>query len=141
MNIYRYFVVLSAISLLSGCASIIDGSTQTVSVKTVQNAGDVMNANCTLTNDKGSWFLATPGSVAIHRAAGDLSVTCKRDDFISANQGVKSSVKGLLFGNLLFGGLIGIIVDLSSGSAYDYPQLITIPMTSSPKVVAAIPTS
>ena len=41
-----------------------------------------------------------------------------------------SSVKGALFGNIIFGGGIGAIIDHASGSAYEYPQLIPIEMGS-----------
>jgi hypothetical protein len=34
----------------------------------------------------------------------------------------------MAFGNILFGGLIGVGVDMSTGAAYDYPALITVPM-------------
>jgi phosphoketolase len=41
---------------------------------------------------------------------------------------VNSSTKGMAFGNILFGGPIGAGVDMASGAAYDYPNLITVMM-------------
>jgi len=41
---------------------------------------------------------------------------------------VNSSVKGMAFGNILFGGLIGAGVDTMTGAACDYPSLIPVPM-------------
>lgn len=40
----------------------------------------------------------------------------------------KSSTKGMAFGNIIFGGIIGAGVDISTGAAYDYPTLITVLM-------------
>lgn len=35
----------------------------------------------------------------------------------------------MAFGNLLFGGVIGAGVDIGTGAAYDYPNLISVPFT------------
>lgn len=35
-------------------------------------------------------------------------------------------------GNILFGGLIGVGIDVATGAAFDYPTLITVPMTPTP---------
>ncbi|MGH7102245.1 MAG: hypothetical protein ACREFJ_07590, partial [Acetobacteraceae bacterium] len=45
-----------------------------------------------------------------------------------------SSTKGMAFGNILFGGLIGAAIDVSDGAAYVYPALITVPMSKQPSV-------
>lgn len=117
-------MLMGASVLLTGCASIVSGSSQTVSVLTTPRGG----AHCTLANTKGRWYLAeTPGSVVVHRAYGDLFVTCKKGHkkgFVR----VKSATKGMAFGNVVFGGLIGSGVDAADGAAYDYPQQITVPL-------------
>lgn len=38
----------------------------------------------------------------------------------------------MAFGNLKFGGLIGAGVDIGTGAAYDYPQVISIPLVCGP---------
>jgi hypothetical protein len=50
---------------------------------------------------------------------------------------VASHVRGLAFGNILIGGAIGVAVDAGNGSAFDYPDLITIEMT--PAVAGYMP--
>jgi len=37
----------------------------------------------------------------------------------------------MAFGNIIFGGVIGAGVDISTGAAYDYPSLITVMMGKS----------
>ena len=44
---------------------------------------------------------------------------------------VKSFTKGMAFGNILFGGIIGAGVDISTGAAFDYPSLISVQMGQS----------
>lgn len=116
------FIYLSA--LLSGCASITTGQNQSVSVSTGNESGAV----CSLSNDKGTWHVAsTPGSVVVNRAYGDLAVNCKKGTK-SGSATVKSSTKGMAFGNILAGGFIGAAVDCGTGSAYDYPTSIEVPL-------------
>ncbi len=113
--------------LLSGCASIVSGSNQPISVDTPGCEA----ASCQLTNDKGTWFVRTPGSVTVSRAYGNLSVVCSKEGFGSATTSVASSTKGMAFGNILAGGIIGAGVDMSTGAAYDYPNTISVPLSCS----------
>jgi hypothetical protein len=113
----------------TGCASIVSGHNQPLSVTTQgQGGADVAGAKCTLSNDKGTWYVTTPGSVTVHRSFNDLSVNCAHDAFDPGVTTVKSATKGMAFGNILFGGIIGAGVDMSSGAAYDYPSLIPVGM-------------
>jgi hypothetical protein len=117
--------------LLSACASIVTGANQSLSVQADENGKTVVGANCKLNNGKGAWFVTTPGSVTVHRAYGDLNVRCEKKDVPPGIAVVKSSTKGMAFGNILFGGVIGAAVDAGTGAAYDYPSLITVEMGKS----------
>jgi len=122
----RFLLTVAAIGLglLSGCASIISGANQSISVSTPGCEA----AACELTNSKGTWFVKSPGSVTVHRAYGNLAVVCSKEGFGSASQSVASSTKAIAFGNILFGGLIGVGVDVGTGAAYDYPVVISVPL-------------
>lgn len=126
----KSFLALAAIAMLgSGCASIVTGHNQSVSVETRSKQGQaVSGANCKLSNDKGTWFATSPGSVSVRRSYNDLSVTCEKESQDPGLASVKSSTKAMAFGNIIFGGVIGAGVDVASGAAYDYPTLITIVM-------------
>ena len=133
-NIVRFACTFGAgIALLSitGCASIVSGTNQVVSVETLLPSGKVAGASCKLQNDKGVYFVTTPGTVTVHRAYGDMSVTCDKAGMAPATTTFKSSTKGMLAGNILFGGVIGAGVDAASGAAYDYPALLQIMMNDS----------
>ena len=125
-------IALPALALtitLSGCASITGTTGQSISIMTKeQNGKEVSGVACDLSNKRGTWFLTTPGSVAIHRSNDDLQVTCKKDGLEPGRVAVVSDTKGSMFGNILFGGGIGAIVDNSNGSAYEYPNLVQVVM-------------
>lgn len=114
--------------LTTGCASVVNGNTQSVSVTTQNKGGDVSGAQCSLTNDKGVWYLTTPGSVGVHRSYGDMLVSCKLAGVPDGTAAVASSTTGAVFGNILLGGVIGAGVDMATGAAYNYPNVIPVEM-------------
>lgn len=120
--------VMTGASLITGCASIVNGTNQVVSVEARHKGQQVVGAQCSLINPKGTFYVTTPGTVTINRAYDDLNVKCEKDGMQPGLVAVKSSTKGMAFGNILFGGFIGAAVDTSSGAAYDYPTLISVIM-------------
>lgn len=121
--------LLALTTAASGCASIVTGQNQPISVQARSGTAPVSQADCTLTNDKGQWFVSAPGSVMVSRSYEALHVSCSREGFEPGITSVKSNVKGMAFGNILVGGIIGAAVDAGSGAAYDYPPVITVRMT------------
>src|SRR5262245_11415984 len=110
----------------SGCASMISGTNQSLSVSTTGCPG----ASCQLKNSKGTWYVTAPGSVTVHRGYGDLSVTCKKEGFPEASAQVSSSTKLATGANVVWGVLlpVGAGVDAATGAAYDYPAEIHVTM-------------
>lgn len=123
--------ILSAMLSLAGCASIVSGTNQVVSVQTTAPNRDAGGATCKLENDKGVYYVTTPGTVMVHRAFGDMNVKCEKAGFAPALATFKSTTKAMMAGNILFGGVIGAGVDAASGAAYDYPALLQITMNDS----------
>lgn len=125
-------LALSVAALSSGCASIVNGHNQSLSVETRHQGQAVADANCKLSNDKGVWYLKTPGSTTVRRSYENLAVSCEKLGLDAGLTNAKSSTKAMAFGNILFGGIIGVGVDTVTGAAYDYPDLITVEMTANP---------
>lgn len=122
-------LLVAGVFFLHGCASITGTPNQNISVQTKeQNGGEVIGASCELTNNKGKWFVTTPGSVGIHRSNDDLHVLCNKDRYAPGRAAVVSETKGAMFGNIILGGGIGAIVDHSSGAAYEYPSFVQVVM-------------
>jgi len=124
--IFTLFPVFSLLQL--GCASITGTTGQSVSVETRDKEKVISGASCELANTKGKWYVNTPGSVQIRRSNDDLIVLCTKTGTEPGRASVVSDTKGTMFGNILFGGGIGAIVDHNTGAAYEYPTLIQIMM-------------
>jgi uncharacterized protein YceK len=110
----------------SGCASIMEGKNQPVSVQTHEKGMQVAGASCTLTNDKGTWFVTTPGSVVVQKSYGDLLATCNKDGHQPGSAAFSSSANGGAWGNILAGGGIGYIIDRSNGAGFNYPSMLSV---------------
>lgn len=111
-----------------GCASIVNGQNQSISVVSKNRSDDLSGAKCSLVNDKGTWYATTPGSVTVRRSYNNLTVSCTAEGVDPGVAMVKSSTKPMAFGNIIFGGIIGAGVDISTGAAYDYPDVVTVQM-------------
>lgn len=117
---------LTALTQIVGCASIVSGTNQSISVETRNATGAVSGASCRLSNNKGTWFITSPGSTMVQRSFEDLSIRCDKGSEEPGLASAKSVTKAMAFGNVIFGGPIGAGVDIATGAAYDYPELITV---------------
>lgn len=115
-------------TLAVGCATITGSKNQPVSVQAVHNGNSLDGVGCSLTNDKGTWFVKTPGSTTIQKSGQDLVVACTKEGVPAGSTTVSSSANGGVWGNILLGGFIGYAVDASTGAAFDYPTSMTVQM-------------
>ena len=97
---FRITLAVVAACLSTGCASIVSGQNQSLSVTAKNNGADVVGAKCQLSNDKGTWFTTTPGSIMVRRSYNDLAISCTADGAAPGVLTVKSSTKGMAFGNM-----------------------------------------
>ena len=138
---HLFFVTAVAGTLLmTGCASVVNGHTQSVSVTTKSRGEPVSGAQCSLSNDKGVWYLTSPGSVSVHRSYGGLTVSCALAGLPDGVAAASSSTTAAVFGNILVGGVIGAGVDIATGAAYNYPNVIPVDMGRTTVVHTVPPT-
>ena len=135
----KRLVLVASILLMVGCASITGSRNQPISVTTTHEGKPVVGAYCTLANDKGTWYVNTPGSVVILKAYGDMSATCKKDETHVGATTFQSANEGATWGNILAGGLIGYAVDAGTGAGFSYPPTLNIEMIKG-NVIPALPT-
>ena len=110
--------------LLTGCASIVDGGR-----KSIQVNSDPPGATFTVYNREGATVdvgtnNTTPAKIKLKRyhnyfMGEQYKLVFEAPGFYSGETVIKSKVDGWYFGNLLFGGLIGlVIVDPLTGSMW-----------------------
>ena len=133
MIIFRFGVLFSILALVSGCSTLTgEGTSQNIAVFTYKSDNEMLDgARCQLTNDEGSWTAITPASVMVQRSNKDLVVRCVKDGYSDGQANVVSDTKANMFGNIIFGGGVGAIIDHNNGSAYVYPNTVNITMGQS----------
>lgn len=118
--------LLACVALTSSCATITGSESQNISVETHDDSGPVAGAECRLTNNNGTWTVKSPGVVNVRRSGEDLLVRCEFEDREPGTAKVVSRVNAALFGNVIFGGAVGAVIDHTRGTAYDYPTLVRV---------------
>ena len=114
---------------LAGCASVTGGDSQRVHVQAQTTEGAAVDtAECTLTNDRGSWVVRTPGEVIVHRSNHSMEVRCRRAALPEGVVIVESGTRAAVYGNILVGGVIGAVIDHNTGAAYEYPERVRVVM-------------
>jgi hypothetical protein len=125
------FVLLAPI-IFSGCATITKDANQSVQIETFSKENQpVSGVKCTAQNERGQWSVTTPGAVNVHRSGQNLLVNCEKDGEQPGRGTVVSRANGGMFGNILFGGGIGAIIDHNKGTAYTYPSWLRVVMGES----------
>ncbi|WP_269915062.1 hypothetical protein [Acinetobacter sp. HY1485] len=113
-------MVTSALAM-TGCATIIKGSTQTISFKTTPE-----NSNIQIKNRAGNVVLngQTPATVDLRKGSGyfkpeSYQITFSKAGYQPRTVEVKGTLSGWYFGNFVFGGPIGLFaVDPVNGAMY-----------------------
>lgn len=120
-------LMLALVAACTGCASITGDSSQKVRVETLDEHGvAIAGAKCTLQNDFGTTTGDSGTHIATHRSSKDLHIECKKDGYPDANATAVSRVNGGMFGNIIFGGGVGAIIDHNKGTAYTYPEWVKL---------------
>jgi len=116
---------LTTALLTSGCASIVGDSKYPVNVSSTPSG-----ANFTITNKAGVVVHngSTPNTVTLPSGRGYFkgeayTITFKKDGYADASTTLDTSMSGWYWGNLLIGGLIGmLVVDPLTGAMYKLPE-------------------
>lgn len=103
------FAVPALALLLTGCASIVNGSTQPVSFISTPAAARVIV--------DGNPIGSTPVVHALSRKKLH-AVRFELDGYQPYEMALSRSVSGWVWGNIVFGGLIGLAVDAGTGGMY-----------------------
>ncbi len=112
--ILSLIAALTAIALCAGCASIIHGSKQDILFESSPAGAEVQ-----VTDAKGVQYgpCETPCSLELQRKR-EYIVEFRKVGYNSAEFHIERKSDGWIWGNILLGGVIGLVIDLSNGAAY-----------------------
>lgn len=126
------FIVVAGVSvaLMTGCASIMHGTTQKVGISSSPTGATVSVDNKTLG--------ITPLFADLKRGQEHI-ITIEMPGYEKTQLTVTKKVSGWVWGNILFGGLIGLGVDSLSGGLYDLtPEQLNAEMKKSGSSVSMV---
>lgn len=109
--------------LLTSCATVFSGTTQTINVKAVYEGTSEIakNAKCIVTDGQGvQYHVSNPGSVSVAKGTGSLQVQCSEPGYKQGRVGYGQNFNAISFVNVLF--WPGFIVDAVTGSMHKYPS-------------------
>ena len=116
-------------TVLTGCASITKDAMQPVRVDTYSKTNEIVkDVKCVGKNERGEFATDSSGVMRPHRSGENLVVTCTKDGAEKGMATLISRANGGMFGNILFGGGIGAIIDHNKGTAYSYPDWVRVIM-------------
>lgn len=131
----RTLVAASVVVALSGCATIFNSESQAVKVHSAPEGAAVVIAN---SSGEKVHTGTTPFTVTLKRGAGyfkpeSYTLTFTKDGFPTREVKIEGTISGWYFGNLLLGGIIGMLaVDPVTGAMYALPESVTGTMADQP---------
>jgi len=125
LSVWRAAAIIAAVGL-SGCATIVQGRSQDISV-----ASSPSGAHCVLQREgrQVGVIEETPGSVTVRKTKDDILLSCTLAGYQPATQFLHSGIANGTYGNIIAGGLIGWGVDSATGADNEYPSAVSISFT------------
>jgi hypothetical protein len=118
----KIYFALAVLVFASGCATIIKGTSQTVSINSNVTGADVIV--------NGEPVGQTPFTGPIKRKSG-TTVTVKKEGYQTKTITLTTEVESIFWGNIIFGGFFGSTTDLTTGAMYYYaPATLEIDLNS-----------
>lgn len=124
MTNFKLLTIIFATLCLGGCASVLTGSYQEVTLK-VTCRGIDYPTYCVASNGRGDWKFRTPETNLIARDNSQLQIRCENQSL--GNYGVVQypMINPAGIGNVWVGGLMGVAIDVSSDAFWMYPSVIS----------------
>jgi hypothetical protein len=113
--------------LLSGCATVMEGSDQNINIQTL-NCDDAV-VTCLVSNDDTAATVRPPGTVNVGKSSKPITVECaNKDKSVTGRVLVDSGYETMGLGNILLGGIVGVGVDAATGAMWEYPSAVVVPL-------------
>jgi PEGA domain-containing protein len=113
--------VLSVALVVSGCATIVHGTSQAIPFSSNPEGAEVFV--------NGSARGITPTTVTLPRSSSSYNVVYKKAGYEDTSDNLRSSISGYYFLNIILGGIVGLVLDAMDGAWFDYddPNTVNLP--------------
>lgn len=109
---WRFLALVGTVLGLSGCGVMFGGTTKTISVTSAPNGA-------TLTTVPSTAQFTTPASLELERK-NSYTITASREGYQDAQAQIQKRMRvGPLILDILFTGLVGVVIDAATGGWYD----------------------
>lgn len=103
--------MLAGAVFVQACATIVSGRTQTIQLRSEPSEVRV-------TAQPGGHQVTTPASMTLPRLGSGYRLRFEKPGYAPFDVRLETSTNGWVWGNILVGGLIGLLIDYSTGAAY-----------------------
>lgn len=107
--------------VLANCASIVSDNDSSTYIETVPET-----ARCELHGQDFTRVVNTPSSIQLPSSAAPITVACKADGHLNTTATLDTSMDGWILGNIVFGGVVGFVVDAARGAGMKFPPRVTV---------------
>jgi hypothetical protein len=122
-------VILTCMAGLAACATVTTDDHQSVAIRS-----DPLGATCQVAQggDVVGTIARTPGTAFVAKSRHDLAINCTLPGYYPGAAVLESHFQDMTYGNILIGGLIGVLVDTSSGAIKEYPRSVIVLLDRQP---------
>jgi hypothetical protein len=124
----KKLILITLITLLTSCATIIDTPYQDVTITTLND--NSKHTKCSLVNEEGAYLNVHPGqTINIHKDGNPMIIKCENHTQIATTHSSPKFQPIYLFLDVLTGSfIVTATIDGVTNSIFEYPALITVPM-------------
>jgi hypothetical protein len=118
-------VIFALVLALPGCATVTTDDHQSIVV-----TSDPLGATCRVREGGAIVAVvnATPATILVGKSRHDIGIDCTRPGYYPGAAVLEPHFQGWTFGNILYGGSLGLLVDASSGAMNEYPHWVKVLM-------------
>lgn len=123
MKYSKVLTLILMLAVLSGCASVLSGTSQTITVNS-----EPQGAECKLIREGNviQTVPATPTQVSVEKSKHDITVECTKPGYGVGKGVINSGSSMTTAGNILLGGGIGWAIDSARGADNLYDESVTV---------------
>ena len=126
-TLFVVFVAIIGVTALSGCASILHGTTKTINVQTSNG----QQTEVAVTSASGTQRITAPSAIVVKKSSNPIIINVKESERNEASSAVmQSHVDYVFLLGFFTGGLIGTTTDAATGALWTYDDIVLVPVVT-----------